>query len=88
MDSVSIQYSSLPEIKIHVILMPQWDTIIPQRLLLEFLFLKIIRSWKNKMCSTVHAVYVIQKVLQKHKFTILQAYHFSAELISTNFLLI
>lgn len=40
------------------------------------------------MCSTVHAVYVIQKVLQKHKFTILQAYRFSAELISTNFLLI
>lgn len=53
--------------------MPPWDTVSPQRLLLEFLFLKIIGSQKNKMCSTVHAVYVIQKVLQKHNFIVLVA---------------
>lgn len=53
--------------------MPQWDTFSLQTLLLEFLFLKIIRSWKNRMCSTVHVVYVIQKALQRHKLVILVA---------------
>lgn len=33
-----MQYSNLPDMKIHIILMPQCETISPERLLLEFLF--------------------------------------------------
>ncbi|XP_029862283.1 uncharacterized protein LOC115338014 [Aquila chrysaetos chrysaetos] len=70
-----MQYINLPEMKIHVILMPQCETISPERLLLEFLFLQKSDPGKIK-CALRYMLgsgYVIQKVLQRHTFIISMA---------------